>query len=300
MKQIKRHNAFQIFLKTLSADDNAEVQAFLKNYAEHMDMSRPEERLITEDAKNALMYLTEEKGMDLSAALKRLSSENLGGFYAHEALAWYSLDDAAKIYPLSMKFGRMPIFRLSCYLQEDVVPEILQLALDFTIKRFPSFATIVRKGIFWHYLDSIKRRFPIAKDLGIPCQPLRITSIGVQSFKVLYYKNRISAEFFHVLTDGSGGMVFLKTLTAEYLRLLGAPKVTGSGVRDINTPPNYTELSNDFERFCPKTKKSGGFSGPAALQMGGKISRHSPCKVVHMIYKTQNLLDLAHLSLIHI
>ncbi|MEZ4627989.1 MAG: hypothetical protein R2912_07880 [Eubacteriales bacterium] len=37
--------------------------------------------------------------------------------------------------------------------------------------------------------------------------------------RVRYYHNRIAVEFFHVLTDGTGGQVFLQTLVAEYLRL---------------------------------------------------------------------------------
>ncbi len=290
---MKKKKAFRLFLDSLVDEDRTRVQSFLKGYAEHCDMPASENKLLEDDAKRALLYLV-SSGLDVKEACTRLASENLGGFYAHKALNWYPLDDAAKVYPLSLRTGKMPMFRLSCYLEQDVVPEILQIALDFTIKRFPSFATIIRKGIFWHYLDSVKRRFPITKDLGVPCQPLKITSVGSQSFRVLYYANRISAEFFHVLTDGSGGMTFLKTLVAEYLHLLGAPKTKGFGVLDINEAPRVDELSNDFERLCPKTRKSGGFSGPAALQMGGKLSKHSPSKVVQLVYETDGLLDCAH------
>ncbi len=290
---MKKKKAFKRFFDSLSDADKAQVRSLLKGYSEHCDMPAAENRLLEEDAKNALLHLA-QSNLDVGEACERISSENLGGFYAHKALNWYPLDDAAKVYPLSLRTGKMPMFRLSCYLEEDVVPEILQIALDFTIKRFPSFATIIRKGIFWHYLDSVKRRFPISMDLGVPCQPLKITSVGSQSFRVLYYKNRISAEFFHVLTDGSGGMTFLKTLVAEYLHILGAPKTKGCGVLDVNEPPRTDELSNDFERLCPKTRKSGGFSGPAALQMGGKLSKHSPCKVVQLVYDTDSLLGCAH------
>ena len=290
---MKKKKAFKTFLESLTDEDRSTVRSFLRGFNEHCDLPVAESKLLEEDAKAALLYLA-NSNVDVKEECKRLSGENLGGFYAHKAINWYPLDDAAKVYPLSLSAGRMPIFRLSCYLKEDVVPEILQIALDFTIKRFPSFATIVRKGIFWHYLDSVKRRFHVSKDYGVPCQPMKITSVGSQSFKVLYYANRISVEFFHVLTDGSGGMVFLKTLVAEYLHLLGAPKTKGYGVMDINEPAMVTELSNDFERLCPRTRKSGGFTGPAALQMGGKLSRHKPCKVVQLVYDTDTLLACAH------
>ena len=281
------------FIKNLSEDDIRVFQTYMSGYREHLDMPAVEEKLILKDAQRALIFLVRD-GLSVSEAAERLSSHNLGGFYAHEALSWYPLDDAAKIYPISMKAGKMPMFRLSCYLKMDVAPEILQIALDFTMKRFPSFGTIVRKGVFWHYLDSIKRRFHISEDIGVPCQPIKVTAVGSQSFKVLYHANRISVEFFHVLTDGTGGMVFLKTLVGEYLRILGVPHCTGRGVLDVNSAPQHLETTNDFERLCPKTKKSGGFSGPAAAQMSGRIARRSPCKVVQLVYDTQDLLALAH------
>ena len=34
-----------------------------------------------------------------------------------------------------------------------------------------------------------------------------------------YYKKRINLEVFHALTDGYGGLVFLKEIVYEYLRL---------------------------------------------------------------------------------
>lgn len=295
---MKKKSAFQDFYNSLSDEDRTSVDLFLKQYDDHLDIERSYRNLLLDDARNALAILV-GRGQDLKEALSRLSPRNLGGFYAHEALAWYPLDDAAKIYPLSMKFGQMPMFRLSCYLKEDVIPEILQIALDFTIKRFPSFATVVRKGFFWHYLDSIKRRFAITEDNGMPCQGIRIGSIGVQSFRVLHYGNRISCEFFHVLADGSGGMVFLKSLVTEYLHLLGAPmpgakELAESAIAEINAPASASEVSNDFERFFQKERKNGGFSGPAALQMSGRISHSFPCKVIHLTYNTQELLDLAH------
>ena len=289
----KENRELSNFIKTLSEDDSRTFLAYMNGYREHLDLPSSEEKLILKDAQRALMYLVRE-GLPIEEAAERLSSRNLGGFYAHEALSWYPLDDAAKIYPISMKSGKMPMFRLSCYLKMDVVPELLQMALTFTIKRFPSFGTIVRKGVFWHYLDSIKRRFHISEDIGVPCRPIKVTAVGSQSFKVLYHANRISVEFFHVLTDGTGGMVFLKSLVGEYLKILGISQATGRGVLDVNSAPQHLETTNDFERLCPKIKKSGGFSGPAAAQMSGRIARRSPCKVVQLVYDTQDLLSYAH------
>ncbi len=290
---MKKRKIVSSFFSNLDEQQKAQVGSFLKKYREHLDLGASDASLIVSDAKNALVSLT-ERGVGFDTALRRLSSENLGGFYAHKAVSWYPLDDAAKVYPMSLRNGKMPIFRLSCYLNEDVDPAILQIALDFTIKRFPSFATIVRKGFFWHYLDSVKRRFAVIEDTGVPCQPLKITSVGSQSFRVLFYRNRISVEFFHVLTDGTGGMVFLKTLVAEYLNILGASPARGNGVLDVNEAPRTGEVANEFERLNPKTEKTGGLSGPPALHMGGKLSKHTPCKVVQLVYDSKALSEVCH------
>ena len=44
-------------------------------------------------------------------------------------------------------------------------------------------------------------------------------------FRIRYYDKRIAIEYFHALTDGYGGMTFLLTLTAEYLRLKKGLKI---------------------------------------------------------------------------
>ena len=100
-----------------------------------------------EDIERAFLYYA-KIGLDLDQALALLDTKFLGGFYARPPVLWFPLDDAAKIYPLSMERGRMAVFRLSVTLKEKVVPELLQMALTFTMKRFPSFATTLKKGCF--------------------------------------------------------------------------------------------------------------------------------------------------------
>ena len=136
-----------------------------------------------------------------------------------------------------MARGRMSVFRLSVYLKRPVVPVLLQMALSFTVRRFPSFATTLKKG-FWHYLDTAKRRFSVEQGKRRSLSAIKgFPSSGSQSFRVLYWENRISVEFFHVLTDGTGGMTFLKVLVAEYLRLTGVEVVPGDALWDINAVP---------------------------------------------------------------
>ena len=282
---------YELYRDNLPDKDRQALGNFFAEFESHCALQRAEKAKLRSDFENALTYYA-DSGIFLSAALERLSISKLGGFYSRPPILWYALDDAAKIYPLSMKQGQMAVFRLSVYLKKDVVPELLQMALTFTIKRFPSFATTVKKGFFWHYLDTAKRRYVIGQDNGLPCHPLKIARSGSQSFRVMYYKNRISVEFFHILTDGSGGLIFLKTLTAEYLRLTGIPSAHTEGALDIGDPPRPEETANEFCR-AEETDKSSGFVDKPAVQMSGKLSKVKPFRVLHFNMDAETLRKAA-------
>ena len=53
-----------------------------------------------------------------------------------------------------------------------------------------------------------------------PCRYIHPSKANHYMFRVIYYRNRISLEVFHVLTDGMGGMNFLRELLYQYLRLV--------------------------------------------------------------------------------
>ena len=266
-------------------------EELLPSLNSHLALSVQQNKLIEGDFEKAIAYYREH-GFSDDRIRQLISPERLGGFYARPATVWFPLDNAAKIYPLSMKRGKMAIFRLSVYLKETVVPEILQMALTFTIKRFPVFATTLKKGFFWYYLDSAKRRFLVEKDRAVPCQPISISGSGSQSFRVLYYENRISLELFHVLCDGTGGMIFLKTLTREYLRLLGNEISADETTWDVDEIPDPSETENAFLRV-EKQSSASGFMGKLATQMSGKRTRLSPCQVLHFVMDTQKLREVS-------
>ena len=132
---------------------------------------------------------------------------------------WLKLDNAAKIYPAAMSRNWTAMFRLSATLKESIDPLILQQALSSTLKRIPSFALRLKKGIFWYYLEKIDGMPKVTKDYKNPLVRMRLNEDSGFMFRVRYYENRIAVEIFHVLTDGTGGMIFLNTLIAEYITL---------------------------------------------------------------------------------
>ena len=70
-------------------------------------------------------------------------------------LRWVRLDNAAKIYPASRNSEWSSIYRISVTLKEDIDVPLLKSALEVTIKRFPTIAARLRRGLFWYYLQQI-------------------------------------------------------------------------------------------------------------------------------------------------
>ena len=134
-----------------------------------------------------------------------------------QPLRWVRLDNAAKIYPAARRKNWSNLFRQSVTLTENIDVRVLQNALDVTVKRFPSIAARLRKGAFWYYLQQVESAPQISEEHSCPLVFMDREEMRKCAFRVIAYKNRIAVEYFHSLTDGNGALVFLKSLTAEYL-----------------------------------------------------------------------------------
>lgn len=265
-------------LRNADETEKSAIWQLLEAVSSRLSMSNNQNILLLNDYKRIIIYYL-LNGYSVADILKLVSVDKLGDFYKNESPEWYPLDNAAKVFPLSMTGSWMAVFRVSAYLKERVQPELLQMALNFTIKRFPYFATTVKKGVFWHYLDANMRRYEISPELNKPCSYIQVSHHNSQSFKVLYYKNRISVEFFHILTDGTGGLVFVKSLVAEYLRLLGKNIPSTFGIMDIAEAPNTAEWSNDFAK-AQKGESGGSLLDLPALQIAGDSVKHPPHRIL--------------------
>lgn len=167
------------------------------------------------------------------------------------------LDNAAKIYPAVRNRKWSNVFRLSVTLKDAVDPIILQSALAVTIKRFPSMAMKLDKNFFWYYLEEISVVPKVRPDTPSPCSIMPLSEIKTCAFRVLYGKNRIAAEFFHSITDGNGGLIFLKTLTAEYLLQKENVEIPFiDGVLDRAGKPDKNESEDSFLKYHGKVAGS--------------------------------------------
>jgi NRPS condensation-like uncharacterized protein len=169
---------------------------------------------------------------------------------------WYRLDNIAKIYPVLARSRHLTMFRLAACMNVRVDPDILQQALEITLRRFPFFAVRLRRGLFWYYLEANPHRPLVELDVENPLRPLQPGEQLGFLFRVRYTDRRIAVEFFHALTDGYGGMAFLKTLTACYLNLAGYPVAPDlkHGLLDVADKPTHSEIEDAYQRYATGRK----------------------------------------------
>ena len=188
----------------------------------------------------------------------------------HEA--WYRLDNVAKIYPVLARSRHLTMFRLSATLTIPVDPALLQQAFDQTLERLPFFAVRLRRGLFWYYFEANPHPARIEEDVRQPLRPLLPGEHDGYLLSVRYTDRRIAVDFFHALTDGTGGTVFMKTLVACYLNLAGHPVKPdpAHGILDCHTPFEPTEMEDAYKRHA-RFHKAHRPSLSRAFQLQGTL-----------------------------
>ena len=208
-------------------------------------------------------------------------------------LRWLRLDNAAKIYPAARRKNWSNLFRQSVTLREEVDVSVLQAALEITVKRFPSIAARLRKGVFWYYLEQVRSAPAIREEYSYPLVYMDKEEMRKCAFRVIVYQNRIAVEFFHSLTDGHGAQIFLKNLVAEYLeRKHGITIPAECGIVDRTAPPTDEELEDVFPKFAgpvPMSRKDTN-----AWHMYGREQLDGFLHLTCFSFSAREALALAH------
>ena len=206
---------------------------------------------------------------------------------------WYRLDTAALIFPAIIRRDWSNAFRVSACLKEDVDTAILQQAVDALRPRFPSYYVTLHKGVFWYYLEESREPVRVQNDYAYPLTFMSSRELRHNCLRVLVYKNRIAAEFFHALTDGHGGSVYLCNLIARYLELKEGIAIPRGGLlRDLNESPPPEELEDSFLKNAAEV--AAGRREEPSYHLHGVREERGFKTLTTGIVETQALLDAAH------
>ena len=208
-------------------------------------------------------------------------------------LRWVRLDNAAKIYPAARRKNWSNVFRQSVTLFDDVDRGVLKSALDITVKRFPSIAARLRKGVFWYYLQQVESAPEIREEYSYPLTYMSRQEMRKCAFRVIVFRNRIAVEFFHSLTDGTGALIFLKSLVAEYLeQKYGIQIPCENGIVDRRNLPTDEELEDCFPKNASNVPASRKDTN--AWHMYGETQRDGFLSLTCFNIPVKEALALAH------
>ncbi len=166
-----------------------------------------------------------------------------------EPRSWFKLDNAAKIYPSVQTEQWSSMYRISITLDAPIQPKLLELAVQDTLPRFPNFRARLRKGFFWFYFENNPRPVKVEKEQGHPLMPIKPKESNYHLIRILYYDQRVSLEAFHSLADGTGAMVFFKTLVARYLHYCGVDVPCTDGVKSLKEEAIQEEMEDAHKRL---------------------------------------------------
>ena len=232
-----------------------------------------------------VLYCLQENMEQDMEEINRFLTQNLS---PARSLRWMRLDNAAKIYPAAKRRNWNNFFRISATLTEPIDTAVLASALDVTARRFPSIAVRLRRGVFWYYLEEIPKTPSIQPEKSCPLAHAPFHEVRQCAFRVLVYKNRVAVEFFHALTDGTGALVFVKTLLAEYLsEKYGLSVSAEKGVLGRLEEPSPEELEDSFARYAGDVTASRAES--TAYHLSGTPERDGYKNLVTMMIPAEKL-----------
>jgi NRPS condensation-like uncharacterized protein len=165
---------------------------------------------------------------------------------------WLKLDNAAKLFPAISSEELTSVFRITVTLAKPVRYSALKEAVEVTSKRFPYFSVSLGSGLFWHFLEFHDQAPRIHLEEKIPCTAFALNRKNELLYRILVRSNRISVEFIHILTDGSGAFEFMKSLLHTYLGLTGYPPDSSEGIILPGSPINEEETEDGYNKYFRK------------------------------------------------
>ena len=205
---------------------------------------------------------------------------------------WFKIDNAGKLFPVVTNQRRASYFRLVANLHDVIDPILLQKAAETTLHRFPNFNTRLKKGLFWYYLETQQRKFKVKPEPNLFGSISDPNDPHIHLIEIYYHRQRIAIEIFHSVTDGRGGMEFLKTLVLAYLRLKKLPVSSEGLIFDADDVATDNELEDSFQAKI-KPGYSEWLPTKKAFHLHGDYFPHHGHYLTHLTLSVTELKKIA-------
>lgn len=170
---------------------------------------------------------------------------------------WHKLDNTANIFPVIANKKMTNVFRMTAVLCDEIDGAVLQAALEETVPYFAAFNVRLRHGLFWSYLETNRATPHVHLEEDMPCSYLDTIETDRFLFRVLYYKNRVHLETFHVLSDGTGALRFLKAICYSYCKRKMPEKFTAAQLETLYGIENADNIEDAYlKNYVPAPSKT--------------------------------------------
>ena len=221
---------------------------------------------------------------------KKKEKPKKAGAYGRRQIRWDKLDNTANLFPVIAGDDMTNVYRIAVTLTEEIQPEILQQALDIVLPKFDGFNVRLRKGIFWYYFEENGKPAPkVVEETNFPCRFIQANRNHSYMFRVTYYHKRINLEVFHVLTDGMGGLNFIRELTYQYLRLVHPQIKAEDNLSHMTSLNREDSFVKNFKRG-----KASGFSKERAYLIRKERLPQGEFGIIHGYMPVLELKEVAH------
>ncbi|MBQ8117525.1 MAG: hypothetical protein IJ147_05650 [Lachnospiraceae bacterium] len=184
--------------------------------------------------------------------------------------SWDKLDNTALLFPVIASENMTNVYRIFAVMTEDVDRVLLQEALNRVLPHFSVFRMCLRAGMFWYYFEENRKTPPqVRQEYAYPGAYINKSQNHNYMFRVTYYGRRINLEVFHVLTDGFGGIVFLKELVYQYLRLKYPDELAKEPDR-ISSDVYFDKEDSYLKNYKKPVKERKKYKSSHALTLQGE------------------------------
>lgn len=201
------------------------------------------------------------------------------------------VDNAGKIYPCIIRSNYSPQFRLCVTMTENIDETALRNAVAILRERFPYIYATMKKGKNWDMLEHTKVMPEIRYGIYPMFSDFNLFDSNAPLFRVLYEDKTIAIEMFHSITDGTGGLVYFKTLIAYYLDYCGHKTLKDNGALSAADKVSDAEIEDSFQKLYDKTKCAKRAS-PTAYQAKFDDKRKNNTCVTKLTLDVKELKDM--------
>ncbi len=180
-------------------------------------------------------------------------------------------------------------YRISITLSEEIDRDTLQEALDILLPRIDLFNVRLRMGFFWYYFEENGKPAPRVVEEELPCRFIRANRNHSYLFRVTYFGCRINLEVFHALTDGMGGINFIRELAYQYLRLAHPDEFSSDALSSDTSLNREDSFVRNYKKAKPK-----GFVAKKAFRIKGKHLPDGRLGLMHLTMSVQDLKRVTH------